>query len=712
MHQVTGEPISNAHVMVSGSERGDVTNKQGLFELSIDGPGTTLIVTHIGFETRYITLNAADLSGSIQIRLTPADVVDSGELMVTAGRLNMQYSGIYSELRTRPVEDHLSAISGLDMVSRANFAKDPVIRGMRDGRVNVLIDGMRMTPACVDGMDPVTAYVETDNLSSIEIQRGSSSGLGSVGAPGGSVNFATTRPKLNSGVTGGVEAGFHSVSSQQIYQASVSLGEEKWAARVAGTYRNAGDLLTGNNNRIANSGLEKGNVHGGLLYQPNTNHSLTLQYIGDFAGFIGYPALLMDTRSADAHIAGVEHSWRIPGSGIDAIKSRLYINRVDHLMDDYGRIVTERDVMADMFMPMRGKTTTAGFTSELDASTEDHLFNLNLELYRVDAFGDMLMEHVNPDVSDMYLLTLGDVSMKHGSLAGNVTRFQGDNWIFGLNASLEVADAGLGDSRAISSFRAEYPDLDNIETSDWAYNLGLSAELRLSSTLQTGIQISDGYRLPDHIERYGYYIYQPMDNFFYFGNPGLRKERTSQAELFIMAQRPDQALSGNLSIWINRLDDYVAGSLIDDTFKRYENMGIALMSGIELDLNYNPSGRWAAGSSLSYVHGTHRELDDPLPMMPPLKGSLFVQRHMAGVEFETRLRWAATQNRISEVNSVETKTDGYAIADLFAAGKFTDQINWQVGVENILNHFYVDHLSVNSMPAPGRNISVSLRYSF
>src|SRR5690625_5841623 len=104
-----------------------------------------------------------------------------------------------------------------------------------------MIDGMRLTPACVDAMDPATAYIETDNLESIELQRG---GQNSSSAPGGTLNFNMVKPGINSGVQGSLEAGYHSASRQQIYQAALQYGVETWVRRVPGPNPDAGNFIT------------------------------------------------------------------------------------------------------------------------------------------------------------------------------------------------------------------------------------------------------------------------------------------------------------------------------------------------------------------------------------------------------------------------------------------------------------------------------------
>jgi iron complex outermembrane recepter protein len=704
----SGEPVPGAHVYFSGHQNGTVTGPDGTFDMTVPAGDNTLVISHIGYRDSILDIDNTGNNLSLTIHLQPLQV-QSDDIIITAGRVQMHYSGIYSNSKTRTVEDHMSSISGLDMVTRANFGKDPVIRGLRDGRVNVLIDGMRLTPACVDGMDPATAYVEADNLQSIEISRGQEAYPLASTAPGGAVNFTMAQPALNTGLRASIETGYHSVSNQQMGQGAFVYGGESLAVRISGTYRNAGDLRTGEGRRIGDSGLEKGNIFTSVLYKPAENHQFNLRYIGDFAGKIGYPMLLMDTRRADAHIAGLRHTWTNPSNRINSIESNLYINRVEHWMDDYDRDVTKRDVMKNMYMPMYGETLTAGLTSELNASKNSHFLNLKFEAFSIDAFADMLMEHVNPEIRDMYLVNLGDVSQRNASISAAYQYFAGNGWILGGNVQAELGTNRLAEESALNTYRAEYPELENLEPTDIVYSIGLSAEKEITERFQTGLRISDGYRLPDHMERYGYYVYQPLDGFFYHGNPGLRTERSSQAELFFTYGNERTRLSGNTSFWVNRMDNYIAGNRYDDLFKQYGNMGLAVLTGFETDVNVQITGRWTSGASVSYVFGQHNKLDEPLPMIPPLKGTLFLQRQSDIVSLESHLRWAASQNRIAEQNSLETRTGGYALWDLFASTRITQNLTLQTGFENLLNTFYTDHLSVNSMPGAGRNIYVSLR---
>jgi iron complex outermembrane recepter protein len=707
----THEPVQGAHIYLDGRENGTVTDRDGNFELVHYSGFSTLVISHLGFRVSYLELGDNDLHMPITVYLE-AVPIRSDDIVITAGRMGMRYSGVYSDTKTRSVDDHMAAVPGLDMVTRANFAKDPVIRGLRDSRVNVLIDGMRLTPACVDGMDPATAYIESDNLQSIEISRGQENQLISSSAPGGSINFAMARPVLNSGFLGNLETGYHSASNQKSVQATISYGNQKWAIRTSGTFREAGDLQPGKGSRIAGSGLTKGNLHTSILHTPAENHRFNLRYIGDFAGKIGYPMLIMDTRRADAHIAGLEHTWNNTSANIHTITTNLYLNHVKHWMDDYDRDVTQRDVMANMYMPMYGETTTAGVTSELNASLGKILINSRLEIFSIDAFADMLMEHTDASVRDMYLVNLGNVSQYHGALSQSLRYFTDNNWIIGANAHAEIGTSRIREKSAIATYRAEYPEIQALEPTAFGYSGGLFVEKKMNHWFHPGIRISDGRRLPGHLERYGYYIYQPLDGFFYYGNPALKPERSSQAEVYIIIGNEHSRFSNSTSLWVNRMENYIAGSRIDEHFKRFDNMGTATLTGFETDINARINSRWSSTASVSYVFGQHNELDEPLPMMPPLKGSVSIQREAEPISLETRFRWSAVQNRIAEQNSLETRTAGYMLWDVYARIKLSQQLMLQIGAENLLNAFFVDHLSVNNMPGAGRNIHGSVRVSF
>src|SRR5690606_18392661 len=69
--------------------------------------------------------------------------------------------------KSATTEDILSRLPGVFLIRRGSFGQEPMLRGMTGGQINVTLDGMKMFGACTDKMDPVTIYVEPQNLKSM-----------------------------------------------------------------------------------------------------------------------------------------------------------------------------------------------------------------------------------------------------------------------------------------------------------------------------------------------------------------------------------------------------------------------------------------------------------------------------------------------------------------------------------------------------------------
>ncbi|MBK7651762.1 MAG: hypothetical protein IPJ20_14960 [Flammeovirgaceae bacterium] len=79
---------------------------------------------------------------------------------------------------------------------RGNYGQEPAARNT-GGQINLTIDGMKMFGACTDKMDPVSIYIEPQNLKSIQATLGSEgSKLGTT--VGGSVDMQLAQATLSS----------------------------------------------------------------------------------------------------------------------------------------------------------------------------------------------------------------------------------------------------------------------------------------------------------------------------------------------------------------------------------------------------------------------------------------------------------------------------------------------------------------------------------
>ncbi len=83
------------------------------------------------------------------------------------------------------VDEFLASSDKISFIKRGAYAWEPLLNNMSTERSVVTIDGMRIFGACTDKMDPVTSYLESNTLSSIDIksgQEGSSHGATIAGS--------------------------------------------------------------------------------------------------------------------------------------------------------------------------------------------------------------------------------------------------------------------------------------------------------------------------------------------------------------------------------------------------------------------------------------------------------------------------------------------------------------------------------------------------
>ena len=91
-------------------------------------------------------------------------------------------------------EDILSRLPEINMIKRGSYGTEPLIRSYNTGQSNLLIDGMRIHGACTDKMDPVSIYVEPQNLQSIQVQTSHGTQFGST--LGGTINLKMVSPDI------------------------------------------------------------------------------------------------------------------------------------------------------------------------------------------------------------------------------------------------------------------------------------------------------------------------------------------------------------------------------------------------------------------------------------------------------------------------------------------------------------------------------------
>ena len=167
----------------------------------------------------------------------------------------------YKNSNFSTIDNVMDRIAGVTLIRRGSYAQEPQMHGFSAGQVNITIDGMRVFGACTDKMDPVTSYVEPDNLKSMRIKHGTNgSKMGST--VGGSINMELKESYFSSGqlVNAKIGTGYSTISNGNSLNADINLSKNNWAIRVSSVYRKHNDYLDGNGENVQFTQYEKVNL--------------------------------------------------------------------------------------------------------------------------------------------------------------------------------------------------------------------------------------------------------------------------------------------------------------------------------------------------------------------------------------------------------------------------------------------------------------------
>jgi iron complex outermembrane receptor protein len=194
--QETKAPLWGASVSVKGSQKGNVTDSKGRFQLSIS-PNSTIAVSFVGYEPIEVASDQAN-----KIGLKKSNFLQD-EVVVRATRADENSAMAYSNVSAAELG---KSNLGQDMPILLNFTPSVVttsdagagigytgirIRGSDATRVNVTVNGIPINDSESQGTFWVNMPDFASSVNSVQIQRGVGTSTNGAGAFGGSVNMQT-----------------------------------------------------------------------------------------------------------------------------------------------------------------------------------------------------------------------------------------------------------------------------------------------------------------------------------------------------------------------------------------------------------------------------------------------------------------------------------------------------------------------------------------
>jgi iron complex outermembrane receptor protein len=618
--------------------------------------------------------------------------------------------------------DMLKKVPGISAKRTGLFGLDPVMRGFREDQLNVLIDGTRIWGACPSRMDPPSSQIGVDELEAIEIIRGPFSVRHGAGGLGGVINLITKQPRRyeKPEFHGRLAVGYDEVADGKRGNLSLYGGDRPYDYRLSITGRNYEDYDSAEG-RVDNSSFEDLGYSAKIGLNPAQDHRLELAVAQIDGRDIYYPARLMDAEKHGTLLSSIKYRWQEVSPWLDSLTGSFYYNAVEHKMnnDDRQSVETmemETDAEADTYGGKLESVFSLGKVGNLIAGIDYYHLRRDADRTR-----KMIMPMMTVTMEDK---PLDDVRFQDWGFYGELKRdlLPQLELVLGVRLDLVKADSDVPNEEFLSL--VEEDNLKQTET-NISGNLGLVYNLTREIDLTAAV--GRGVRTADANERYAFFFPSSryFDSFDYLGDPGLDPEQSLEFDVGGRA-RFDRVSLG-LSLFYNRVQDYITGEMAPELVpktmgaegvKRYVNVDASLM-GFELDGIFKISDSISLRGDLAYTEGENRDSDTYLPQIPPLEGNLAVRYDYGkmGVWGEVAGRFVARQHKI-DPDFGETETPGFSTFDIVLGATPFDNVSVILGVDNIFDKKYGEHLNGNDVSSgerllePGRNLFAKLSWEF
>lgn len=612
------------------------------------------------------------------------------------------------------VESYLESDNRINMIRRGSYAWEPILNGMTSERSLTTIDGMRIYGACTDKMDPITSYVEINNLSGAEIHSGQSgSAFGSTIA--GSIDLVKNHSSFGDPKWKGlVMLGLESNNLLKVVGTQLKYASKIFYTDIDFTFRDALSYKAGNRTPVNNSQFRKYNTSGTVGLKINEHQSLKASAIYDLATNIGYPALPMDVSSAEAIITSLQYEWHHISKSIRHWENKLYFNQVTHIMDDSHRPNT----IIQMDMP--GWSSTTGFYSMMKGIFGDkHQWKANISGHYNYSLAEMTMFTDNPDEKEMFMVTWPGVETYYSNLFLEDKFKITDRWVMTATFANAIHSNNIKSNLGLNSLQIFYPEIQQRKTR-WLPSANLSFELK-ARRIKNTMGVSYGERAPSISEGYGYYLFNSFDRYDYIGNPNLRNEKSWSLYYSTTYVFPFLTISRTVAYF--GIFDYIIGipanqlspmTMGADGVRIYGQLDYVNMLNVDVKAKFKLHKSVQLEINAVYRKGFTMQLNR-MPFIQPFGYGATL--NYTNKFFTTYLNvTGAIKRKNYNADFGENATPAYAVINLSISRDYSfknqTQLATKIGVENLLDSYYYTFADWNKIPRMGRNFFVNVIYNF
>lgn len=601
--------------------------------------------------------------------------------------------------------DYLQSIAGFNSIKSGGTNGDVTFRGMFGSRIKILTDGTENLGACPARMDAPTSYIQPESFDRISVVKGPQTVQYANTGSAATVIFERQKPTLTDDKNYQGQASVLVGSFGRLdHNIEAAVGDSKKYMRINANRSESNSYEDGDGNKVPSS-WERWNTDLALGWTPDEDTWVELTG-GKADGEAEYAGRTMDGSQFARESLGLRVEKKNLSPVIKKLEGQVNYSYNDHIMDNFSlrtpplAEMTHGGMKMLMPNPMAMQVTRRTLNSRLAMTSEWNKLSL------ITGVDSQLNKHggsmSSPTMPSMNVAFREDMRFQSYGAFGEMTYQFNDAY------------------KLVTGARIDQVKIDALKLNDQRKETLPSAFIRLENQYpehNAKSYIGLGYveRVPDYWELFS----------TAHGNTGMSKptfndlntEKTLQLDLGYQYQH--DALSVWTSAYAGLINDFIllsyhnhpkagmGGHDHGSSFSAGAKNVDATIAGAEAGIGYQFTDAIQADLSAMYAWGENTDTHKPLPQIAPLEGRLNLRYVQDKYSLGLLWRAVAKQDRISlnqgNIVGYDTgESKSFTTLALNASYNIQKDLNLAVGVDNVLDKTYTEHLNKLGVGADGQ----------
>lgn len=599
--------------------------------------------------------------------------------------------------------DYLQSIAGFNSIKSGGTNGDVTFRGMFGSRIKILTDGTENLGACPARMDAPTSYIQPESFDRISVVKGPQTVQYANTGSAATVIFERQKPTLTDDKNYQGQASVLVGSFGRLdHNIEAVVGDSKKYMRINANRSESNSYEDGDGNKVPSS-WERWNTDLALGWTPDEDTWVELTG-GKADGEAEYAGRTMDGSQFARESLGLRVEKKNLSPVIKKLEGQVNYSYNDHIMDNFSLrtppMTHDMNTHQMVSNPMAMQVTRRTLNSRLAMTSEWDKLSL------ITGVDSQLNKHggsmSSPTMPSMNVAFREDMRFQSYGAFGEMTYQFNDAY------------------KLVTGARIDQVKIDALKLNDQRKETLPSAFIRLENQYpehNAKSYIGLGYveRVPDYWELFS----------TAHGNTGMSKptfndlntEKTLQLDLGYQYQH--DALSVWTSAYAGLINDFIllsyhnhpkagmGGHDHGSSFSAGAKNVDATIAGAEAGIGYQFTDAIQADLSAMYAWGENTDTHKPLPQIAPLEGRLNLRYVQDKYSLGLLWRAVAKQDRISlnqgNIVGYDTgESKSFTTLALNASYNIQKDLNLAVGVDNVLDKTYTEHLNKLGVGADGQ----------